>query len=391
MTAAPDSHDKSTLGLYLHFPYCRHRCSYCDFNAHLMPEQPQAAFGEYHQALLEDVRAQGPAVVDTVFWGGGTPSLMPLPALTEIVRALDERYTWTEGLEHTIEVNPGTVDEGGFADYLELGINRISLGAQSFHAEHLTRVGRIHSAEDIEETFRAARRAGFTNLSLDLIYGFPEQTVEQWKESLERSLALEPQHLSVYHLTVEPSTLLEKQLARKELELPPDEEREEMDDLAQELLEAAGFERYEVSNWCRPGYPCHHNIKYWRDDPYLGLGCGAVSFIDGWRVHRIKAPLYYQRAIAAGRSPVTMAERMGTDGALKDALMMGLRVREGVSTSELCQRFPGLEPAQLEQFFARLPGHWWKREGDRLSLTRAGWDFHSEVTMELLGVVFSFL
>lgn len=356
-----------------------------------MPEEPSTAFSAYHQALLTDVRAQHPASVDTVFWGGGTPSLMPLPALAEIVEALEERYQWTEDVENTIEVNPGTVDEAGFREYLRLGINRVSLGAQSFQSQHLVQVGRIHSAEDIEETFLAARRAGYDNLSLDLIYGFPEQTVEEWEESLRRCLALEPNHLSVYHLTIEPSTLLEKQLARGDLELPSEEIRADMDDRAIALLTEAGFHRYEVSNWCQPGQECRHNIKYWRDDPYLGLGCGAVSFQDGWRVHRIKAPLYYQNALAGGRSPVSYAERMGSDGALKDALMMGLRVREGVSLEALCVRFPGLAVAQIENFFQRLPSHWWERDGDNIRLTRAGWDFHSEVTMELLGVVFSFL
>jgi oxygen-independent coproporphyrinogen-3 oxidase len=378
------------MGLYLHFPYCRQRCSYCDFNAHLAPPEPGKAYQDYHQALLKDIASLPPARVSTIFWGGGTPSMMPLPFLVEAQQALDGIFTWTEELENTLEVNPGSMDEDGFRQLREHGWNRLSLGAQAFQPHLLQLVGRVHTAEDIETTFRAARRGGFDNLSLDLIYGFPEQTLAQLEETVSRALALEPEHLSVYCLTIEPSTRLEKQLRQGELELPDEEIRESMDDSAIRTLTAAGFHRYEVSNWARPGRQSRHNIHYWTDTPYLAAGCGAVSYYDGWRRERIKAPVYYQKAIQEGRSPVSFAERRDRDGALKDALMMGLRVAEGVSARELLQRHPGLSREQLEAFFQRLPSHWWNFRQDRYRLTRAGWDFHSEVAMELLGVLFSF-
>ena len=163
-----------------------------------------------------------------------------------------------------------------------------------------------------------------------------------------------------------------------------------MDDLAEEVLNTEGYVRYEISNWARPGRECRHNLHYWADRPYLGLGCGAVSFMDGWRIERIKAPTYYQRAIAEGRSPVVFAERRGSDGALKDYLMMGLRVRGGVRWSELERRFPGLAREQLIEFLERLPPEWWSADSERIGLTRRGWDFHSAVTMELMNVMFSF-
>lgn len=379
-----------SLGLYVHFPYCRQRCTYCDFNAHLVPPEAQKAYDAYHQALMADIAGLPSARVSTVFWGGGTPSMMPLPYLIEAQQALDRRFTWTGDLENTLEVNPGTLDERGFEQLLRHGWNRLSLGAQAFQPELLDGVGRVHSPDDIEQTYLAAQRAGFGNLSLDLIYGFPQQTLEQWRESLERALRLGPAHLSIYCLTVEPSTRLEKQLEQGELQLPDEEVREAMDSLTQELLGQEGFRRYEVSNWARPGRESKHNLLYWTDAPYLGVGCGAVSYYDGWRTERIKPPLYYQKAIAEGRSPVTFAERRCADGTLKDTLMMGLRVAEGVSTEELLQKFPGLSAQQLEEFFARLPRHWWRVDRGRYQLTRAGWDFHSDVTMELLGVLFSF-
>jgi oxygen-independent coproporphyrinogen-3 oxidase len=379
-----------SLGLYVHFPYCRQRCSYCDFNAHLAPPDTRSAYRDYHQALMADIATLPAARIRTVFWGGGTPSMMPLPYLIEVQQALDRRFHWTDDLENTLEVNPGTMDQAGFAQLLEHGWNRLSLGAQAFQPELLELVGRVHTAEDIETTFRDARRAGFANLSLDLIYGFPEQTLEQWRESLQRALDLDPEHLSIYCLTVEPSTRLEKQLEKGELHLPDEEVREAMDDEMIAILTQAGFRRYEVSNWAKPDRESRHNLLYWTDASYLGVGCGAVSYYDGWRQERIKPPLYYQKAIADGRSPVSFAERRSTDGALKDTLMMGLRVAEGVCVHELLRKFPGLTRGQLEEFFGKLPRHWWREDRGRYQLTRAGWDFHSDVTIELLGVVFSF-
>lgn len=379
-----------SLGLYVHFPYCRQRCSYCDFNAHLAPANGEQAYKDYHQALLADIQSLPAARVRSIFWGGGTPSLMPLPYLVEVQQALTEKLQWTQDLENTIEVNPATLDRQGFEVLRSHGWNRVSLGAQAFQPHLLEMVGRIHTASEIETALQAARAAGFDNLSLDLIYGFPQQTLEHWRETLERALALEPEHLSVYALTVEPSTRLEKQLQQGELHLPDEDVREAMDHLTEEMLGGAGFHRYEISNWAKPGRESQHNLLYWNDSPYLGVGCGAVSFYDGWRRERIKPPLYYQKAIAEGRSPISFAERRDHDGALKDALMMGLRVSQGISVSELARRFPGLSSEQMHGFFSRLPGHWWRQEGERYALTRAGWDFHSEVTMELMSVLFSF-
>lgn len=380
----------STLALYLHVPYCRSRCSYCDFNAHVIPERVADPFGDYARALIRDILTQPEAIVDTVFWGGGTPSLLPPTQLRRVMEALRQRFTFTADVEHTIEANPGTVSAEKFDCYLECGINRLSLGAQSFQSEQLELVGRVHSSEEIESAVRLARTCGFSNVSLDLIYGFPRQTLEHWQDNVRRALALEPQHLSIYQLTVEPSTRLETQLEKGELSLPPEDTLLAMDDHAQEILSRAGLRRYEISNWAKPGFECRHNLHYWKDHPYLGLGCGGVSFLNGWRIERIKPPLYYQKAIEEGRSPVFFAERRGADGALKDHLMMALRIEEGVCLRELCRRYPGLTEDQLEAFFEELPGSWWSRDGSRFYLTRRGWDFHSEVTMKLMDVMFSF-
>lgn len=377
------------MGLYVHFPYCRQRCSYCDFNAHLAPKDTTTAYQEYHQALMADVASLPKARIRTIFWGGGTPSMMPLPNLLEVQKALDEKFQWTDDLENTLEVNPGTMGRTQFEALRQNGWNRLSIGAQAFQPQLLELVGRVHTASDIETTFKDARKAGFDNLSLDLIYGFPQQTLQDWRETLERTLQLRPEHLSIYCLTIEPSTRLEKQLEQGELQLPDEEVREAMDDLSEELLTPAGFQRYEVSNWAKQGRESKHNLLYWTDVPYLGVGCGAVSYLDGWRQERIKPPVYYQKALAEGRSPITFAERRGGDGALKDTLMMGLRVRDGVSAQELIGKFPGLTENQLRDFFQQLPDNWWREQDGRFQLTRKGWDFHSEVTMTLLDMMFA--
>lgn len=378
------------LALYIHIPYCKSRCTYCDFNAHLVPQEELSAFQQYIQALKADIEVQSPSTVSTLFFGGGTPSLTPIPLLREIFDSLNRRFTWAPDLESSIEVNPGTVSEEQFESYLSLGINRLSVGAQSFQQKHLELVGRLHTGLEIESCFSGARRAGFRNLSIDLIYGFPEQTPAHWQETLQRALQLEPDHLSVYQLTVEPMTRLETQLRQGELKLPPEDDTIWMDDLAEKLLSEAGYRRYEISNWAKPGRECRHNFRYWNDSPYLGLGCGAVSYLDGWRFERIKPPAYYQNALKQGRSPVVFAERRGLDGALKDHLMMGLRVSGGVRCSDLETRYPGLCRDQLEAFFQRLPSTWWKETEGGFELTRSGWDFHSQVTMELMDVMFSF-
>lgn len=378
------------VGLYLHFPYCRQRCSYCDFNSHLTPTNGAEVYQDYHVALLKEIRTLPHAKVASIFWGGGTPSLMPLPHLIETQKAISHHLTIAKNIENTLEVNPATMGVHEFSQLLSHGWNRLSLGVQAFQPEILALVGRIHSVEDVTTTVAAGRQAGFDNISLDLIYGFPQQTLSQWRQSLDMALTLQPEHLSIYCLAVEPSTRLEVQLRTGELSLPPEELRDAMADLSTELLTGAGFVRYEISNWARPGRESLHNLGYWRDHPYLAVGCGAVSYLDGWRQHRIKPPAYYQKALAEGRSPIIYAERRSADGLLKDTLMMGLRIDEGVAVDNLQARYPGLDPEQLHAFFCRLPHDWWTFHNGRYRLTPKGWDFHSDVTMALMDVLFSF-
>lgn len=339
---------------------------------------------------MTEIKSLPKKCVSSIFWGGGTPSLMPLHMLLETQASLATTLILSPEIENTIEVNPGTMGEAQFLALKQHGFNRLSFGVQAFQPELLELVGRIHSVEDVVTTFAAGRKAGFDNISLDLIYGFPKQTLNHWRHSLERALELKPEHLSIYCLSVEPTTRLERQLRLGELSLPEEDLRDSMYDLSLDVLQAAGYRRYEISNWALPNRESRHNLAYWRDQPYLAVGCGAVSYLNGWRQQRIKPPVYYQKALAEGRSPIVFAERRSQDGSIKDTLMMGLRIQEGVGLEELKVRYSGLDQGKLDDFFSLLPAQWWLYENGRYRLTKLGWDFHSEITMKLMDVIFSF-
>ncbi len=371
------------VAVYLHFPYCRSRCSYCDFNAHAAPESSEPA-ERYIQALLRDIDLQDDYQVETMFLGGGTPSLNRSDHLEQILARCFERFHFQEEAEITMEANPGTVDRSKLQAVRRAGVNRLSLGVQSFDGHLLHLLNRIHGVGEVEEAVQDARGAGFDNLSLDLIFGLPQQTLESWETTLARALELEPDHLSVYQLTVEPSTRLESQIATGELTLPGEDLTLEMDERTQTTLAAAGFHRYEISNWARPGRECRHNLLYWRDEPYLGLGCGAVSYLNGWRAKRIIHPHYYCQAIESGRNPISEAERLGTEAALKDTLMLGLRTDLGVPWNRLKHRYPEVDPEAVQTFFASLPPDWVELEEDQVRLTRKGADLSNEVYFRIM-------
>lgn len=372
------------VALYLHFPYCRSRCTYCDFNAYT--DAGDSARSDYIHALCQDIRAASQErryQISTVFCGGGTPSLHTATELAQVLDACRESFDFRP-TEVTLEANPGTVSLQQLRGLREAGFNRLSLGVQSFQSELLERLNRIHSADEVEQAVAWAREAGFTNLSLDLIFGLPGQSRSDWRQTLERALTLAPDHLSVYQLTVEKGTHLEVQLRRGELTLPDEDITWGMDRWLRGRLRSAGLRRYEVSNWARPGYEAQHNLVYWRDEPYLGLGCGATGFVNGWRVRRLLHPHAYQQALAHGASPVIHAERRDAEGALRDCLMMGLRTREGVQLGPLFRRFPLLTKEALESFLQSLPLAWWTLNASSLRLTSQGVDFVSSVCEKMM-------
>ena len=299
------------LALYAHFPWCVRKCPYCDFNSHAikgaLPEQ------RYVDLLVRDFERQmavhGDRPVTTVFLGGGTPSLFTPDAIDRLFAGLRQFANFVSRAEVTLEANPGTIERGRFSEYRAAGVNRVSLGAQSFSARHLEKLGRIHSAHDTEVAVAELRSAGIENFNLDLMYGLPEQTPAQAIADLDAALALEPSHLSHYQLTLEPGTAF----FHAPPVLPADGETWQMQLESQACLAKAGFEQYEVSAYARPGRECRHNLNYWEFGDYIGIGAGAHGKLTDAQHHRIvrterpRGPRAYMESIESGHAPSAVA------------------------------------------------------------------------------------
>jgi oxygen-independent coproporphyrinogen-3 oxidase len=338
------------LSLYVHIPFCRAKCDYCDFNSYAGQEHLIPA---YARALAQEARlwseASGGRPVETVYFGGGTPSLVPLDEMRLITGALGECFALAAEAEVSLEANPGTVDEAYLRGLRGLGFNRLSLGVQSFDDGELRALGRIHSAEEAREAYEAARAAGFENVNLDLIFGLPAQAIGQWRRSLEEALALRPEHLSLYALTVEEGTPLAREVAQGSITAPDPDVQADMYTWAEDRLARRGYEHYELSNWALPGRRCRHNLTYWENREYVGLGAGAHSHVDGVRFANAVVPAEYLRLIGeagasgemslAGMRQVVSVERVDEALAMADTLILGLRLVEGVSLSGFRERF----------------------------------------------------
>jgi oxygen-independent coproporphyrinogen-3 oxidase len=367
------------LSLYLHIPFCGTRCTHCAFNTYTTME---AHIPAYVAAMCNELRWLGTVTTDpvhTVFFGGGTPSLLDAGQVRAILDTLHVAFTMLPGCEITFEVNPGSSDASYFAALGEAGVNRLSIGMQSAHVGELMLFQRDHTVDAVPAAVRAVREAGFTRLSLDLIYGIPNQSLAMWETSVRAALALDPDHLSMYALQLETGTPLHKQVERGLLARPDDDLAADMYELADEMVTAAGLPQYEISNWARPAQECVHNLQYWRNLPYLGVGAGAHGYAGGLRYECARAiPRYITVASSQGEPctyPLTPAvERyhiVERDDEMAEHMMTGLRLtREGVSASGFAQRFGvsifDVYAAQIERFeFCGLLC----RDGDRIRLT----------------------
>lgn len=331
-------------GIYIHIPFCRSRCSYCDFatgtyNGKLAERYVCAVAQEI--ASFAQQRAEQGAHVDTIYFGGGTPSLLTPSQVLHILEAVRARFHVDERAEVTMEMNPGTVTPATLGDYLSLGINRASFGAQTFDDEELRRLGRVHTAEDVRQTICFLRDAGFANVSFDLIAGLPRQTLAGWERNLEEALALRPEHLSLYLLDVHEGTPLADQIKRGSLPAPDEDLTAEMYELMLDKTHGAGYEHYEISNFCLQGYESQHNTKYWTGAPFYGFGCSAHSF-DGererWSNERDAAR--YTALLEAGQTPVVETFMLDETEAHSESIFLGLRLlRRGINLKEHRTRF----------------------------------------------------
>jgi len=334
------------LSLYVHVPWCVRKCPYCDFNSHQGDPQEDA----YLRALLTDLDQDLPWItgrtVDTVFIGGGTPSLMSADFYRDLFIGLRQRLTLAADAEITLEANPGTLEAGRFAGFREAGINRLSIGVQSFHADHLRALGRIHGPDQARAAAREARAAGFDNFNLDLMHALPGQTTGQALDDLRAALELGPTHLSWYELTIEPNTAF----FRAPPEQPDGDHRADTEEAGFALLADAGFHRYEVSAFARPGKACRHNLNYWRFGDYLGIGAGAHGKLTlpdrRLRYQKTRQPAHYLGDPAAARRQETVIE-----APLQEALLNGLRLLDGVAVETLAAR-SGVAAATIKDTLA---------------------------------------
>jgi len=351
---SPPFSPAEALGLYVHIPFCVRRCPYCDFNTSAGLDDRQAAYVTAVCREMRDWSARiGDRVVETVYLGGGTPTVLPVPLLERLLTAVRRGFRLVPDVEITCEANPGTVDRDRFAALRHLGVNRLSLGVQSFDDGELRFLGRIHDVADVTVALAAARRGGFENVSLDLMFGLPGQAASTWRHSLEQALACGPEHLSLYSLTVEPGTPFFDQVARGAMPPPDDDAAADLYELAMERLSAAGYLHYEVSNWARraagddvdgpaaPTRACRHNLRYWRNGDYLGVGAGAHGHLGATgpsgtprerRWANVRSIDEYVRRAGSGEGVEDFAEEPDPAQAMGETMMLGLRLlREGVT------------------------------------------------------------
>ena len=385
--SALDALAGGSFGIYLHVPFCSTRCGYCDFNTYTAAElgdQPGASRAGYIRSAIAELdlaaRALGPGVppVSTIFVGGGTPTLLSPDQLGGFVQAVADRFGLAPDAEITTESNPESVDASSLARLKEQGFNRISFGMQSAVPHVLAVLDRIHSAGRPQQAVQEAKAAGFTQISLDLIYGTPGESLDDWRASLEAAISADPQHLSAYALIVEDGTRLASRIRRGELSAPDDDDLADKYLLAEEQLSGAGFQWYEASNWAQStAAHCRHNLAYWRSGNWWGVGPGAHSHVGGMRWWNVKHPATYAGRLAAGVTPSHAGEHVSATQQHTERVLLQLRLAEGLDTALLSvserTRLPDLIARGLVQCHA-----------NRVTLTLEGRLLADAVTRDLL-------
>ena len=332
---------KQPLGLYIHIPYCIHKCGYCDFNSHPIK---QDEMNHYIDALVAEMKHYAKTysntnIIRTIFLGGGTPTTLTVYQLERILKECVSEFTVASDAEITIEANPATIDIEQLKSIRQTGYNRISIGVQSFDKAELKLLDRAHGPEEIHSTVDRARKAGFDNLSLDLMFAVPNQSLSSWESNLNKALEKNPEHLSTYNLTIEQGTAFSKLQSNGKLIMPDDDHQLELYKRTIERLTKKGFHHYEISNFARRGKECKHNITYWENKNTLGLGAGASSYMNGTRFKNINLPAHYIRQVKDKKIAVEHSETLEPRQAMGETIMLGLRLLQGISIHQFEKRF----------------------------------------------------
>jgi oxygen-independent coproporphyrinogen-3 oxidase len=379
-------------GLYLHIPFCEQKCIYCDFYS-VAPqgghEKFETLMTRFAESLSQEITLRGSdekyrTRYSTIFFGGGTPSLLSPSKVGEILDLLHSNFSIDATAEITLETNPGTVDLQRLQDFRNAGINRISMGIQSFFDDDLKFLSRIHSAREAKECVKNAFKAGFENVSFDLIFSLPTQTLERWESNLQQAVELNPSHISCYSLIVEPDTPLQRMVAAKQIAPLSEDADAEMYRLTIDFLSHHNFEQYEVSNFARNGFKCLHNLTYWNHDHYLGFGPSAHSFWNGKRFWNIANVVHYSDSLDRGILPEAGFESLSEEQLLEEAVFLGFR-SEGLDLESLRKRYRrDLLKECSEKIETFVSQNLLQRNGQRLRLTRQGYPLCDEICSALV-------
>lgn len=333
------------MGVYVHIPFCEQKCYYCDFHSVVVGSQESFTLvtNNYLVSLRQEAlyyrSLWGDQPLSTLFLGGGTPSLLPAKELGDLVTFLRQELPFVPEPEITMEANPNSLTPEGAAILVEAGVNRVSLGVQAFQDPLLKAIGRIHQASQIEESVRGLRQAGISDINLDLMFGLPGQSIENWRETLAGAIALAPTHLSCYGLILEPGTPFATWEAAGLLDVPSDDSQAEMYDIARKVLRAAGYDHYEISNFCLPGWQSEHNLIYWHNRAFLGLGSGATGYVHGLRYTNVADIQEYVNSWAKGTPPYQESTEVTKDQEMDETMMVGMRLLQGVAEADFEGRY----------------------------------------------------
>lgn len=382
------------LELYVHIPFCVRKCNYCDFLSFPAGEDFRKRYVDNVIKEIQQAQDRGNDVVSSVFFGGGTPSILPGEEIARILAALEKKYAFLPEAEITVECNPGTVDAKKLDIYRSAGVNRLSFGLQSSDNKELRELGRIHTWEDFLQSFRMARAAGFSNINVDLMSALPGQSTESWERTLKKTALLKPEHISAYSLIIEEGTpFYEKYGAEDEKRargdfvsrLPSEEEERYMYQRTEEILSSYGFLRYEISNYAQPGYSCRHNLGYWQRKNYRGFGLGASSLMEECRFKNIENVQEYMERAERGKSCVFEKENLSIQDQMEEFMFLGLRLTRGISEMDFAEKFGRPVQEIYGDVLKKLEGQGMlvRRQG-RIFLTSRGIDVSNYVLSEFL-------
>ncbi|NCO24204.1 MAG: coproporphyrinogen III oxidase [Candidatus Infernicultor aquiphilus] len=363
------------LGLYLHFPFCKSKCHYCDFNSYPLKNDDQVL--SYISALYKEIAMYAQklnhSTIKTIYLGGGTPTMLSGDLIYNILNFCKDNFKIDDNAEITIEANPGTLDKKKLERLNKAKINRISLGAQSFNDSLLKKLGRIHTAQDIIDSYSKAREAGFNNINMDIMFALPDQTFIDFKNTMKKAVSLKPDHLSLYNLTIEEGTKFLESYKEGKLNLPTEDEEYDMYSWAIKFLAENNFEHYEISNFARPFKRSIHNQIYWYNQPYLGIGAGAYSFIKGYRYMNYKDPVRYIKEINNGKLPLDSGEKLSLRKRMSETIILGLRTKDGINYRKFKVRFKvNIEKLFNQQIYKLINLGLLRKDNYKIQLTKKG-------------------